>query len=254
MSPRVGDAKGAFIMANDGSVGGVGASSGGVAPIPEERLESAVPDFDPAAQSGYITSGELMAWLAVVGGNTYDDMRQQMVGTEQRRELQKDLTSLKATIEEVKTTKDLDKLQAAMAECVAKYQGTPLEARVQEALGTRLATFAPLNEAKADKADADAETASSQHSIGMGGTAHFLDPRLPPEARIQFESEKLIDQLDSWCTEIQGQVDDLGTQDQLALIKIQELNSQVTQATQLASNILAAQDQAASTAIMNIKV
>jgi hypothetical protein len=81
-----------------------------------------------------------------------------------------------------------------------------------------------------------------------------MDPSLPAEARILFESEKLIKQLDSWCTEIQGQVDALGTQDQLALIRIQELNSQVTQATQLASNILAAQDQAASTAIMNLKV
>ena len=99
-------------MAVDGSVGGVRASSAGAAPMLDEQSASAVPDFDPSAQSGYMTSGEIMAWLAVVGGNTYDEMRRQMVGTEQRRELQKDLTSLKALVEEAKTTKDPDKLQA----------------------------------------------------------------------------------------------------------------------------------------------
>jgi hypothetical protein len=48
-------------------------------------------------------------------------------------------------------------------------------------------------------------------------------------------------------------VDHLGSEDQLALIKIQELNSQITQTMQLASNLLAAQDQAQSAAIMNLK-
>ena len=69
-----------------------------------------------------------------------------------------------------------------------------------------------------------------------------------------FRESELIAQLDSWSTEIQGEIDDLGKEDQLALISIQELNSQITQNTQLASNILAARDQAASTAIMNMKV
>jgi hypothetical protein len=240
-------------MANDGSVGGVGASGSVGAPIAEEESAPAVPDFDPSAQSGYITSGELMAWLAVVGGNTYDDMRRQMVGTEQRRELQKDLTSLKSIIEEAQSTGDPDKLELAMKELVAKYEGTPFEARVTKALGTRLAAFEPINQAKADK---QAEAAEPFHGpLSLSGHSTFAPlAGIDPDVVIDFEKQKLIEQLDSWVTEIQGEVDDLGKEDQLALIKIQELNSQITQATQLASNILAAQDQAASTAIMNLKV
>jgi hypothetical protein len=65
--------------------------------------------------------------------------------------------------------------------------------------------------------------------------------------------EAVLKLLDSWCTDIDAKVEALAKDDQLALIRIQELNSQVTQATQLASNLLAAQDQAASAAIMNIK-
>jgi hypothetical protein len=64
----------------------------------------------------------------------------------------------------------------------------------------------------------------------------------------------VFEKLDSWNTDIDAKVDALGKEDQLALIRIQELNSQITQATQLASNILAAQDQAASGVIMNLKV
>jgi hypothetical protein len=236
----------------DRSVGGVGTSSVGAAPIPDEQSESALPDFDPSAQSGYMTSGEIMAWLATVGGDTYDQMRQQMVGTEQRRELQKDLTSLKSLVEEAQVTKDPDKVEAAMKEIIAKYEGTPLEARVNEALGTRLTAFEGINEAKADT-EADPQAALRQGLLGQA-TFPAIAGGPTPEFRILLEKEELIEQLDSWSTEIQGLVDDLGKEDQLALIKIQELNSQITQNTQLASNILAAQDQAASTAIMNIKV
>jgi hypothetical protein len=223
-------------MANDGSVGGVGASSAGTAPILEEQSASAVPDFDPSAQSGYMTSGEIMAWLATVGGNTYDQMRQQMVGTEQRRELQKDLTGLQSLIEETKTTKDLTKLQAHLEELAAKYSETPFARSMGEILGAHSDEFVEVAQRAEDVSDAE----------GL--------QKLSAIIKLSDSSEKFIGQLDSWSTGIQGEIDALGTQDQLALIKIQELNSQITQSTQLASNILAAQDQAASTAIMNMKV
>ena len=164
--------------------------------------------------------------------------------------------TLKATIEEVKSSKDVGKLETAMAELVAKYQGTPLEARVQEALGTRLAAFGAIHEAEAD-------LATVKEAAKRGGPPLSVDDSQIPtsttdvfyaECRVSAARKNVIEQLDSWCTEIQGQADALGTQDQLALIRIQELNSQITQATQLASNILAARDQAASTAIMNMKV
>jgi len=228
-------------MANDGSVGGVGASSAGAAPMLEEQSESesasAVPDFDPGAQCGYMSSGEIMAWLAVVGGNTYDDMRQQMVGTEQRRQLQKDLNDLKSSIEEAKTTKDLTKLQAHVEELAAKYSDTPFASQMGEILGAHSDEFVEVAQRTEDFDDAGGFWKKNVALI-----------------KLTSSSEKFIAQLDSWSTGIQGEIDDLGTKDQLALIRIQELNSQVTQATQLASNILAAQDQAASTAIMNLKV
>lgn len=209
------------------------------APTASDPWASMTPQMDPAAAGGYLSSGELLAWLATVGGNTYGEMRRQMVTTEQRKDLQEDLNSLKSVIEEVEGSKDLGKLEARVNELLTKYAGTEFETRVNALLGERSALLAGAREAIASR------NAAAENSTGVGREG-FED--LADDVRNDF-----VGGLASWRTDIDAKVDALGTEEQLALIRIQELNSQVTQATQLASNILAAQDQAASAAIMNIK-
>ena len=52
---------------------------------------------------------------------------------------------------------------------------------------------------------------------------------------------------------LQGGIDRVNKSDQLQLIHIQDLNSRVAQATQLASNLMSSQQQAMSAVIHNLK-
>jgi hypothetical protein len=186
------------------TISSVGASSAwdpnicGSAPIADDPQESGLPDCDPSAQSGCITNEELTAWLAVVSANTPDDMRPQVGGTEQRRELQKELTSLKALIQETKETKNPVKLEAAMKELIAKYQGTPLEERVQEVLGKRLAAFEAIHRAQSDVTAAQARLNKSD------AEEPDTTERDGASRRLYNAHAELFKQLDSWSTEIQG--------------------------------------------------
>ncbi|MFO7177208.1 MAG: hypothetical protein DIU78_000785 [Pseudomonadota bacterium] len=186
--------------------------------LPEEEVPYAwtnTAGFDPSAGSGYISSGELLAWLALTTGNTYDDMRWHMMGTEARRDLTKMLTELKSLLQR------------------AKEDG-----------------------AVAGDVHAKAQAILDQFGSGTRG---LLDPgtegMLGNIAGVAEESrvDTYMQSSESWITHLDGTITSLGTSDQLALIKIQELNGQISQATQLASNMIAAQDQTLNATIMNIK-
>jgi hypothetical protein len=191
----------------------------------------------------------------MVGRNTYDDMREQMMATEQRAQLQEDLGHIKSTIEELEaahTPENFDKLEAELAALLEKYKGTPLEAKVNALFGERLeelkanrnardaAHAAAAEVSTIDPADADASQAAGRRAKQAGDAYNHA-------------WQTLANQLESWRTDIEAKMDKLGTEDQLALIRIQELNSRITQATQTASNLMASHDQAQSAAIMNLK-
>lgn len=224
-------------------------------PIMEtDPWDSGVPEFNPGAGSGYISSGELMAWLSTVSGHTYDDMRKQMMTTDQRNQLQEDLGHLKSVIEKMENAPDSATLENEVRALKAKYEGTELQPRVDALLAERLKAFdavdaaeLKLEEAKQAAADMGAAGESANHNAG----SIVVD-----EAQRAVESAKaatLVD-LDTWKSDLESKIDTLGKEDQLALIRIQELNSRITQATQTASNLLASNDQAKSAAIMNMKV
>ncbi|HLV66329.1 MAG TPA: hypothetical protein VKY73_10985 [Polyangiaceae bacterium] len=171
--------------------------------------------FDPSAGSGYISSGELLAWLSLTTGNTYDDMRWHMMGTEGRRDLTKMLTELKALLQRAKEDGGVAGDVHAKAQAILDQFG-----------GSGRALLDP-------------------------GTESMLSDIVGVEEESRADGYKQSSE--SWITHLDGSITSLGTSDQLALIKIQELNGQISQATQLASNMLAAQDQTLDATIMNIK-
>lgn len=212
-----------------------------VQPVDESWAEGV--EFDPAAGSGFIPSGELLAWLAAHSRGVYDNMRQQMMGAEQRRELQKDLKDLKSRAEDVQalgTSAAVYQLDQAVSAVVAKYAGTPLEARVNKLLGeraTELAGYRAINTAH----DAAVQAGTPEQAVDA------------LRSKLDESVNHAVTRADSFKTAIDALSDDLSTEDQLAMIRIQELNSQANQATQLTSNLLASQNQTASSVVMNIK-
>ncbi len=202
--------------------------------------------FDPSAGSGYISSGELLAWLALTTGNTYDDMRWHMMGTEQRRDLTKMLTELKSLLQEVKENGEAaDAIHAKAQELLDRFGASAhglLDPGTRALLDEIVAIDADV---KRRQAEYEAELEKIAQSGGRRMEAHAVSP--PSLASVYRQASE------SWITHLDGSITSLGTSDQLALIKIQELNGQISQATQLASNMIATHDQTQTATIRNIK-
>ncbi|MFO7177209.1 MAG: hypothetical protein DIU78_000790 [Pseudomonadota bacterium] len=202
--------------------------------------------FEPAAASGYISSGELLAWLALTTGNTYDDMRWHMMGTEARRDLTKMLTELKSLLQQVKETNGVaGDIHAKAQQILDRFGGSAygvLDPGTRALLDEIVAVDAEVKQEKAEH-ERQLEQATQQGGRRMEthGSRHF-------DAATDYRKAS-----ESWITHLDGTITSLGTSDQLALIKIQELNGQISQATQLASNIIAAHDRALTATITNVK-
>src|SRR5690606_8159221 len=152
----------------------------GPAAAEEEGVTSAWAEaagFDPSAGSGYISSGELLAWLALTTGNTYDDMRWHMMGTEQRRDLTNMLTQLKSLLQEEKDNGEAAdaihaKPQQLLDGCAASALGL-LDPGTRALLDEIVASDADV---KRRQAEYEAELENIAQSGGRLMEAHAVSP------------------------------------------------------------------------------
>jgi hypothetical protein len=215
--------------------------------------DSGEPEFEPGAGRGHISSGELMAWVAMVGVNAYDAMREQMMATEQRAELQEDLGHVLSKLEKVianNLPENFDELEKDIRAVMAKYKGTVLEEKVNALFGERLQKLEASREARRAEESAK-EGVQNANSDGELLEANARWAQASEEYNITWKP--LAKELESWKTDIEAKRDKLGTEEQLSMIRVQELNARITQTTQAASSLLAAQSQTTSAVIMNIK-
>jgi hypothetical protein len=180
--------------------------------------------FDPAAGSGYISTGELLGWLAEVTGNKWGQLREEMMSTEDRHELMEDLGNLKAAYDKAQDTKNNGDLGRILAELKEKYRGSQYEDSINSLVD------GPLVEV-------NRVFAGYKQSEDVGDDLN----------------DKLVAQLDSWSTDVQSKVDGIGRRDQLANIRMQELQANISQDVTLASNLIEADDKSKSAIIMNLK-
>lgn len=202
--------------------------------------------FDPSSGSGYISNGELLAWLSNVTGDKWGELRKEMMSTDARHELMEDLGNLKTEFDKAADTKDTSTLGQTLADLKAKYAGTSDEAKINALVDSLIPVVAEKDQAYANvktvtvsNTDADGNTTYTQ----VEGGRDYADKL----------NNKLVGQLDTWADDIQTKIDRLGRDDQLALIRIQELQSNISQQVSLASNLIKSDDQAKSAVIMNIK-
>ncbi|HEX6275504.1 MAG TPA: hypothetical protein VFZ53_20830 [Polyangiaceae bacterium] len=171
----------------------------------------------PAAaprESNYISDDNLLLWLAEKQDGLYADLRDEMDLSRARNKIIEDLSYIKARTEDGELTPE--ELYAEMTALFDAYRGTPLEPVLQETLGEELAELG------------DALQANSTFDFRSILEAWDLPER------------------------IQSKIDSLGKDDQLALIRINALSSDINQAAQLASNLLSSSNQTANGIIGNI--
>jgi molybdopterin converting factor small subunit len=201
-------------------------------------ITAGYPSFDPSIGSGYISNGELLAWLSEVTGDKWDEMRELMMSTDARHEVMDDLNKLRTAYQKAGEDKDTSKLGEVLQELKDKYAGTQYETAINELVDEPLravqAVYNAYDELKALQ-DAGTEDTSSQQR-----TADNLN-------------NGFVDQLDTMGDGAERMVDKLGKDDQMTLISIQDLQSNITQQVSLASNLIKSDDQAKSAIIMNLK-
>jgi hypothetical protein len=171
------------------------------------------PTHEP--ESNYISHGDIMLWLASKTDGMYGDLRQAMQMSEGRSTLAKELKDLQTLLESDQSNPE--KLAAAEA-VLEQVKGTPLEAEVTELVGPMI----PILEGHPDLGPAE-------NAMWVAGNVK------------------------GWAASLESYVSDLDHQDKLALIEIQQTVGDIRDATQLASNLIASDQQASAAVIGNIR-
>ncbi|MDQ2646798.1 MAG: hypothetical protein M3020_23545 [Myxococcota bacterium] len=182
--------------------------------------------FDPSISHGYISNGELLAWLSQVSGDKWDEMRDLMMATNARHEVMEDLENLRSAYDQAAEDKNLNPLVPKLQELITKYEGTPYESAIKDLAQPRL-----------DAANAVLETYREQ------GESREANNR----------NDGFVDQLDTMGKEAERMGDQLGRDDQMTMIRIQELKDGISQQVSLTSTMIKSDDEAKSAIIMNMK-
>jgi hypothetical protein len=173
-------------------------------------------------QHTIITSEELQAWLAEKTGALQDEMRDSMDMSDRRSQAKQSLGCIKADIAQAKGKEAWTKVRDELQTFIHDNKGnSEMDDAVELAQGIRNRIDKYLN--------------------NEGG-----NPMFPVKEPSDGAVEK-------WGDKLQAVADRLGNMDQLALIRIQDLNSRVSQATQLASNLVSSSNQALGSVVQNIK-
>ena len=213
--------------------------------------------------SNYVSSEELTLWLTEKQNEIYGDMREAIDMSNERSLMQSELSTIKQHLEEANASGDFATVSKEIEAFLATHGQSP---EFDQVSGPLLEISASLHAHYPDgipssddvdqfSAEADLEDVIDDATDGVDGMSAGNDAPLIgdlpdiDEVPLQYSAE----QLKSWTDAIGAKIDFLGQQDQLAMIRIQELNGKVNQSEQLVSNLLASQNQTQNAVISNIR-
>jgi hypothetical protein len=230
-----------------------------LSPVHDDSTTTDVP-------ANYVSDAELLAWLQAKSSDQYGELDELMGASNARSKLIKELSELKTAL----TKEGLDPNEALtqIEELQAAYEGTDQAkdiAEVLEPLRTIVESYAEwqaglshqppaegvpveevldeTNKAIADTMDSETESESESES----------EPA-PAPAPYRWESGSFFEaQLAKSMGGLDATIKDLEHVDQLALIQIQALMSEVRETAQLTSNILANRSQTSDSIVGNLR-
>jgi hypothetical protein len=196
--------------------------------------------------TNYLSSSSIDAWMDQKTDSLYGQMRDSMDTSNRRADAENALNDIKAKLLAAKDSgSDADEVRAAINDALAEYKDVP---EVREALQPLADTLSTKYQAAIDAAKGWVGTPINNGS-GAHGMYNYSQPsHTTPNDPAPVKLSK--DEVDDMTKTIGDAVDGLGKQDQLGLINIQELNSEINQAKQIASALLDASSKS-SDAIIN---
>jgi hypothetical protein len=189
------------------------------------------------ATSNYMSSFSIESWMEQKTEGLYGDMGQSMDVSNRRAAAEEELNKIKDMTVAAKG-KDGNALLAEVNAALSEYPDIPEVAVALQPLADGLtAQSQKVNEANMTTGVA---TSGDVDSSGSGSVTKG--------APFNVDSTNA----DDWSAGIGHAVDALGKQDSLGLINIQELNSEINQAKQIASALLDAANKASDSIINHI--
>lgn len=201
------------------------------------------------ATSNYMSNADIMAWMETKTEGLYSKMRASMDTSNDRADAEDALTDINAKIDQAERSgQDPIEAYTAINDAIKKYGGEFPE--VTEVLQPMATALKARYDAVADAAVNRPLKAPTTVTTGKNGQTSASVNQWHPPAPTSVKIEK--EEGDAWIKNIQGKLDVLGKQDQLGLIHIQDLNSQLNRAQDTASALMASAAKSADTIVSHI--
>jgi hypothetical protein len=190
--------------------------------------------------SNYMSNANIMEWMQEKTGDLYGNMATAMSSADRNSDAEAALNKIRGDIANTKVSgNDGLAIRDEVNDALQKYGDIPGVADSLQSI--------------ANKLNGDYETSQwTTTAVGvMDADGAFQQTgtattRTTPVVKIS------PDEVDSWTKSIDNTVSDLGKSDQLALINIQEMNSEINQAKQTASALMDSANKSSNDIISHI--
>jgi hypothetical protein len=193
-----------------------------------------------SATSNYMSNADIIAWMEQKTNEQYGLLDNSMDVANSRATEEQDLNDIDTLINNSKTDGgDAQKLYDAVNAAVDKYKDDPEAMKVLQ----------PIQNQLKDAYDTAADDASTTTTVPSSGGSQLvaITPTSAPAPVIITD-----DQRDSWSKDIGAKINDLAKQDSLSMIDIQQVNSDINQAKQIAAALIDSADKTSSAIINQI--
>jgi hypothetical protein len=216
--------------------------------------------------ANYVSDAELLAWLQAKSSDQYGDLIELMDASNARSKLIKNLSDLKATL--TKEGLDPNEALAQIEELEAAYAGTDQAKDIADALAplrTIVENYVAWQAARHQQPPAEGvpveemmeEAEEVAHDLAGSETETETDSESEPAPAPGWPygggSSFYEQQLAKSMGKLDATIKDLEHVDQLALIQIQALMSEIRETAQLTSNILANRSQTSDSIVGNLR-
>lgn len=206
-----------------------------------------------SATGNYMSNTDILAWMETKTDGLYGQMRDEMNGADTSSDAEAALDKIKADLANTKTDgNNSAAIHDEVNDALTRYKDVPGVTDVLQPIADKLndqyGTSDPVNVMPTPMT-----VSSGLAPIPVISPSSQLVPTITYAQQIGPQQFAIAsDDVDAWTKNIDGTLTNLGSKDQLSLIDIQEVNSQLNQAKQTASALMDAADKSATAIIEHI--
>lgn len=202
-----------------------------------------------SAIGGFTGSDALLALATLQQGNWNEQMSDAMSLAKTRSEMASDLANIKSHLESAgRNPARLEALEPELQAFMAKYGSVPELEEVTSAVG-EITGKVNENVAAYHTAQTDAGNGYSKAYADWEATGRHGNPPVETQVVLQGFSQE---QVDNWLQLLTDKLDATGTNDQLGMIYIKQLNDNINNNSGMVSGIIESRNNATASILNNI--